>query len=294
MASDAFNTIRKILAANPLPLDVRGIRDALEATARPLVQGVRGEPVDADGVSCEMQTPEGVSGAPVVLYLHGGGYVGGSVASHRNLTSHLARASACTVLSVDYRRAPEAPHPAAVEDACTAFRWLVGRGHHPTRVAIAGDSAGGGLAVATQLRLRGASDPLPAASVLLSPWVDLRSTGESMRTRVARDPIVTPAAVAWLARLFLGAEGNPSDPLASPLEGDLAGLPPMLIHVGEDEVLLSDSERLAAKAEAAGVDVTLEVWPEMVHVWHAMAGLFEEADAAIRRVAEYLGSKLGR
>jgi acetyl esterase/lipase len=294
MASEAFETIRRILAATPLPLDVRGLRDALEATARPLIPGVRGERVDAGGVTCELQTPEGVSGARLVLYLHGGGYVAGSIASHRNLTSHLARASGCRVLSVDYRRAPEAPHPAPVEDACTAFRWLIGRGHDPARVAIAGDSAGGGLALATQLRLRDAGDPLPAASVLISPWVDLAGTGETMRTHVARDPIVTPAAIAWLAGVFLGTEGRVTDPLASPLAGDLRGLPPMLIHVGEDEVLLADSQRLAAKAAAAGVDVTLEAWPEMVHVWHAMAGLFEEADAAIRRVGEYLETKLGR
>jgi acetyl esterase/lipase len=294
MASDAFNTVRNILAARPLPLDVRGMRDALERTGRPLVAGVRGEPVDADGVACEMQTPEGAREECVVLYLHGGGYVGGSIASHRNLTSHLARASCCAVLSVDYRRAPETPHPAAVEDACTAFRWLVRAGHRPARLAIAGDSAGGGLALGTQLRLRDAGDPLPAASVLISPWVDLTCAGESMRTHVARDPVVTPAAIAWLAGLFLGSAGSTDDPLASPLAGDLAGLPPMLIHVGEDEVLLSDSERLAEKATAAGVDVTLEVWPEMVHVWHAMAGLFEEADAAIHGVAEFLRAKLGR
>src|SRR5262245_57311676 len=153
MASEAFYTIRKLLEATPLPLDVRGLRDTLEATARPLIPGVRGEPVDAGGGPCELQTPAGASGARrLVLYLHGGGYVAGSVASHRNLTSHMARASGCRVLSVDYRRAPEAPHPAAVEDACTAFRWLLGRGHDPARVAIAGDSAGGGLALATPLR----------------------------------------------------------------------------------------------------------------------------------------------
>src|SRR5262245_17326322 len=151
MASEAFETIRRVLAATPLPLDVRGLRDALEATARPLIPGVRGERVDAGGVPCELQTPEGATGGRLVLYLHGGGYVAGSIASHRNLTSHLARASGCRVLSVDYRRAPEAPHPAPVEDACTAFRWLIGRGHDPQRVAIAGDSAGGGLALATQL-----------------------------------------------------------------------------------------------------------------------------------------------
>jgi acetyl esterase/lipase len=294
MASEAFEAIRKTLFANPLPMDLRGMRVAMESFARPLVDGVHGEPVDADGVPCEMQTPAGASPGRIVLYLHGGGYVGGSIASHRNLTSHLARASGCAVLSAGYRLAPEHPHPAAVEDASTVFRWLIGKGHDPARLAIAGDSAGGGLTLATQLRLRDAGDPLPAASVLISPWVDLAATGETMRTLVARDPIVTPAHVAWLAGLFLGTAGRKDDPLASPLEGDPTGLPPMLIHVGGDEVLLSDSERLAAKARAAGVDVTLEVWPEMVHVWHGMAGLFPEADTAVRRVAEFLGARLAR
>jgi acetyl esterase/lipase len=293
MASEAFETIRQLLAANPMPTDVQGMREAMERMARPLVRGVRGEPIDANGVPCEMQIPEDASRRANVLYLHGGGYVGGSIASHRNLTSHLARRLGCAVLSVDYRRAPEHTHPAAVEDASTAYRWLLGRGFDPARLAIAGDSAGGGLAVATQLKLRAEGDPLPAASALLSPWVDLRGEGESMVTRAERDPIVTPAIVARMASLFLGFGGDPSDPLASPLQGDLSGLPPMLIHVGDDEVLLSDSERLAARAEAAGVDVTLEIWPEMVHVWHAMGGLFEEADAALQRVAEYLSPRLG-
>ncbi|MEZ5225515.1 MAG: alpha/beta hydrolase fold domain-containing protein [Acidimicrobiales bacterium] len=160
-------------------------------------------------------------------------------------------------------------------------------------VAIAGDSAGGGLTAATALALRDAGDDLPGAIVCISPWVDMEFTGESMTTRADADPMVSPGSIAPMAGMFLGEHGDPHDPLAAPLHADLAGLPPTLIHVGDAEVLLDDSTRLAAKAEAAGVDVTLEVWPEMVHVWHASAGYVPESDAAIGAIADFLRQRLG-
>ncbi|MDE0497305.1 MAG: alpha/beta hydrolase [Acidimicrobiaceae bacterium] len=293
MASDEFCRIRDIIAAQPIPASIEVRRAGMEAIAQPLPDGVVGEMLDANGVSCEMQTPDGASSDAIALYMHGGGYVAGSISSHRNLTGHLAKRLGCPVLSIDYRLAPEHPHPAPVEDSVAVYRWLLDRGSSADKIAIAGDSAGGGLAVSTLMKLRDLGLPLPAAAVSISPWVDMAGTGESMVTRADRDPMVTPDDLRRIAGLFLGADGDPADPYASPLEGDLSGLPPLLIHCGDDEVLLSDSERLAHKARASGVDVTLEVWPEMIHVWHFMAGFVAEADAGVARVAEYLGDRLG-
>ncbi|MDE0135506.1 MAG: alpha/beta hydrolase [Acidimicrobiaceae bacterium] len=293
MASDEFCRIRDIIAAQPIPASIEVRRAGMEAIAQPLPDGVVGEMLDANGVSCEMQTPDGARSDAIALYMHGGGYVAGSISSHRNLTGHLAKRLGCPVLSIDYRLAPEHPHPAPVEDSVAVYRWLLDRGSSADKIAIAGDSAGGGLAVSTLMKLRDLGLPLPAAAVSISPWVDMAGTGESMVTRADRDPMVTPDDLRRIAGLFLGADGDPADPYASPLEGDLSGLPPLLIHCGDDEVLLSDSERLAHKARASGVDVTLEVWPEMIHVWHFMAGFVAEADAGVARVAEYLGDRLG-
>ena len=293
MASEAFYKIRDIIASQAMPADIDAMRKGIELTARPLPAGVTGEMVDANGVSCELQTPDETTGDAIVQYVHGGGYVAGSIGSHRNLTGNLALQLGCPVLSVDYRLAPEHPHPAPVEDSVAAYRWLLDRGHSADKIAIAGDSAGGGLTMSTLMKLRDLGLPLPAAAVPISPWVDMSGTGESAVTRSDRDPMVTADDLTRIAGVFLGPDGDAADPYASPLEGDLSGLPPLLIHCGDDEVLLSDSERLAHKARTSGVDVTLEVWPEMIHVWHSMAGLFPEADQGVARVAEYLGERLG-
>lgn len=293
MASTKFERVREIIASQQMPADIDAMRRGIETTARPLPDGVRGEMVDANGVVCEMQIPDGAKNPCIVQYLHGGGYVAGSIASHRNLTGHLALQMGCAVLSVDYRLAPEHPHPAPVEDSVAVYRWLLDQGHSADQIAIAGDSAGGGLTMATLIKLRDLGLPLPAAAVPISPWADMAGNGESVVTRSDRDPMVNAADLGRLAGVFLGPDGDSTDPYASPLEGDLSGLPPLLIHCGDDEVLLSDSERLAHKARTSGVDVTLEVWPEMIHVWHSMAGLFPEADDGIARVAEYLSERLG-
>jgi monoterpene epsilon-lactone hydrolase len=294
MASERFEKLRAAIARNMkgAPSDPESMRKGMEMAAMPLPDGVTGEPVDAGGVPCEWQATAD-HGDGVVLYVHGGGYVAGSIASHRNLTGHLAKASGCRVLSVDYRLAPEHPHPAPVDDAVTAYRWLLDQGIDASNIAISGDSAGGGLTVATQLAIRDQGLPMPAASVPISPWVDMSASGESFQTRADLDPMVSHENIAGIAANFLGPDGDPDDPLASPLCGDLTGLPPMLIHVGDHEVLLSDSQALAAKAEAEGVDVTLEVWPEMIHVWHSLAGMCDEADEAIAKAAEFISSHVG-
>ena len=293
MPSEAYEKLRAAMARNAegAPHDPASMRKGMELTALPLPDGVTGELVDANGVTCEWQVPEG-AGTGVILYVHGGGYIAGSIASHRNVTGHLAKASGCRVLSVEYRLAPENPHPAAVEDALAAYQYLLDQEISPASIAISGDSAGGGLCVATQLAIKQTELPLPAASVPISPWADMSGAGESYITRADVDPIIQPEMMADMVRYFLGPDGDPSDPLASPIEGDLSDLPPMLIQVGDHEVLLSDSETLAARAQAAGVEVTLRAWPEMIHVWHVLAGMCDEADAAIAEAAGFITSHL--
>ncbi|MDG1197299.1 MAG: alpha/beta hydrolase [Actinomycetota bacterium] len=292
MASEAFHKIRDLVASKPIPTEIKANRAFLDAGARPLAKGVKGTLINASGVTAEMQIPEGAASDAVILYFHGGGYVGGSIASHRNLTGNLALASKCQLLSVEYRLAPENPHPAAVEDALNSYKWLLSEGYDPKKIAISGDSAGGGLAIAAQLKIRDEGLPLPVASAPISPWIDMGLSGDTMSSRQSRDPLIRLDLIREFKSQFLGPINNSNDPYASPLQADLSGLPPMLIHVGDDEMLLSDSERLAEKASAAGVSVTLEIWPEMIHVWHTFVGLFPEAQDGINRIAEFFSIHL--
>ncbi|MGK2914135.1 MAG: alpha/beta hydrolase [Porticoccaceae bacterium] len=248
------------------------------------------EAVDVDGIPAEWVSAPGVEQDRVLLYLHGGGYVIGSLDSHRGLVARLSKAANCRALALDYRLAPEHRYPAAVEDATKAYRWLLARGIAPGKLAIAGDSAGGGLTMATLVALRDAGDPLPAAAAPISPWVDLEGTGESLKTRLDVDPMVEPGGLFGMAKIYLG-DADPRQPTASPLYADMAGLPPLLIQVGDLETLLDDSTRLAARAQAAGVDVTLEVWPEMVHVWQLFAPMLPEGREAIVRIGAFLQEK---
>jgi monoterpene epsilon-lactone hydrolase len=294
VASEEFDKFLTLLRKAPVAehVDHRAMRTMLDTTGGRFPDGVVGTPIVAGGVPAEWIDPPGGSHDRVVLYLHGGGYVAGSIDSHRNLTGHLARAIGCRVLAVDYRLAPEHPHPAPVTDAVAAYRWLLDQGVDADRVVIAGDSAGGGLAVATLLMARDQGLPMPAAAVPISPMVDLEATGASMATRAAVDPMIGKNMALEIVALFLG-DGDRRDPYAAPLHGDLAGLPPLLIQVGDAEVLLDDSVRLAEAARAAGVEVTLEVWPEMVHVFQASAGFVPEADQAVARIADFCRQKLG-
>lgn len=294
MASEKFEKYLTLLRKQPQPetVNVAAMRAMQDKVGGKFPAGVTGTPVTAGGVPAEWIADEGAAADRALLYLHGGGYVAGSIDSHRNLTGHLAKALGIRVLALNYRLAPEHPHPAPVQDSVSAYRWLLTEGFRPEHLMIAGDSAGGGLTMATLLALRDAGDPLPATAVGISPWVDLEMTGESMETRAAADPMISRNQIGQIGAYFLGG-GDPRDPLAAPLHGDLTGLPPLLIQVGDAEVLLDDSTRFAAKAEKAGVDVTLEVWPEMVHVWHASAGFVPEADQAIARLAEFARPHLG-
>ncbi len=227
----------------------------------------------------------------VVLYLHGGGYVLGSPRSHRHLAAAVAAAAGAAALLLDYRLAPEHPFPAAVNDALAAYRWLLTTGYAPARLAVAGDSAGGGLTIATLLSLRDAGLSLPAAGVCISPWVDLTCGGASYATKADVDPIVKLAGIDEMAKTYLGGV-DPRTPLASPLYAELRGLPPLLIQVGSDEILLDDAVQLAERARAAGVDAMLEVWDRMVHVWHWFLPMLDDAPAAIERIGRFLRARL--
>lgn len=226
-----------------------------------------------------------------ILYLHGGGYTTGSARSHATLAAHLGKATQAQAYALDYRLAPEHPFPAAVTDAVDAWRALMELGFEPQRCAIIGDSAGGGLAVATAVAARDVGLPQPAALVALSPWANLAQEGFSYEECAARDPIVSKIGLDANARAYL-AGTDAKTPLASPIFADLAGLAPLLIHVGTDEVLLADAEALKTAAREAGVDATLEVWSDVVHVWHFLHPLLDEAREAIDEVGGWLRRRM--
>ncbi|MBU6241905.1 MAG: alpha/beta hydrolase [Acidobacteria bacterium] len=278
--------------AAPTLADMRAGADAVMETVGTMPDGVSIEPEDVDGLSALWCRPEGARPDAVVLYFHGGGYVLQSATSHRKLTSHLAARSGCNVLSVNYRLAPEHPHPAAVDDALKAFKWLQTKGFAPGKIAVAGDSAGGGLALAMMLAAKRDGVAQPAGAVLFSPWVDLVGTGESMDSKAGVDLMVQRHALQLMASMFL-AGASVDDPLAAPLHADLAGLAPLYIQVGGDETLLDDSTRIAAKAAHAGVSVRLDVFPEMQHVFQAAVGMIPEATDAVAHAGWWLSEILG-
>jgi monoterpene epsilon-lactone hydrolase len=223
----------------------------------------------------------------VILFFHGGGYVSGSVAIHKLLCVSLARATGMRMLLPEYRLAPENPFPAALEDALSAYRWLLAQGFKPAEIIIAGDSAGGGLALATTLALRDAGEVLPVAVVCLSPWADLTLTGESYRTKAKADPILSTKKLHHWASSYTD-ENNLSNPLVSPVYADFHDFPPLLIQVGSEEIMLDDALRVAEKAKAAGVGVTLKVWLGMWHVWHATGTWLPESREALAEIGQFV------
>lgn len=280
--------------ANPeMPLDeMRRMFDAWgDITGEP--GGVDYTEADAGGIPVLWAAPKGCAADRVILCAHGGGYVVGSMYTHRKAYAHVAKAAGCRALVVDYRRAPEHIHPGPVNDMAAAYKWLLDQGVQPNHIALIGDSAGGGLAVTTILRARELGLPLPAATMPLSPWLDMEATGETFTTNADKDLLVARETIEMMAGTFLGEGGNRRDPLANPLYADLKGLPPVYIQTGADETLLDDSRRLAERAHAAGVDVTLDIVPEMQHVFQFLAGNAPEADAAIARLAQWVCPKLG-
>ncbi len=248
--------------------------------------------VNAGGVTAEWITADGASDSRVVLYFHGGGYIIGSPRTHRPMLAHLSRDSGARVLSLDYRLAPEHPFPAPVEDAVASYRWLLQEGFDPARIALGGDSAGGGLTVAALVQIRYLGLPVPAAGVCVSPWVDMEGLGESMETRAEADPMIVREGLLLSAKTYLGG-ADPRAPLAAPLYADLRGLPPLLIQVGDAEVLLDDSTRLAGVAREAGVKVQMDVWDDMIHVWPLFAPILPEGKQAIAQAGEFIKKHTG-
>lgn len=294
MAGPEITKLKKILrekAAPPgaeIPLEV--LRKGMEKVAFKAADDIQAENVTVAGRPAEWVRAPGVQAGRAILYLHGGGYVMGSLNTHRSLAGEISRAAQAAVLLVDYRLAPEAPFPAAVEDGVAAYRWLLDQGFKAQQLAVAGDSAGGGLALATLVSARDQGLPMPKAAVPISPWSDLTCSNDSYKTRAEADPMITPGGINRMAGLY--AKGDEvKHPYASPNFASLKALPPLLIHVGRDEVLLDDSIKLHEKAKAEGVDSTLEIWDDMIHVWHAFHPMLPEAKQGIARVGEFLREK---
>lgn len=270
--------------------DPRG--GGISQLARRRRRGVTITPVVAGDSPAAWLTPAGARSDAVVYYLHGGGYTFGSMTTYRDLLERLTRQSHTRALWLDYRLAPECPFPAAVEDALAGYRWLLAQGVQPERIVIAGESAGGGLALATMLAARDAGVPLPAGAALASPWTDLTGRSATAITRADVDPMLVGAHIAHGGQRYL-AGADPHNPLASPLFADLRGLPPLLIHVGDCEVLLDDSRKLAERARQAGVAVTLRVWDGMFHAFPIFTFL-PEAREAVDEMAEFVSERVGR
>jgi acetyl esterase/lipase len=241
----------------------------------------------AIGVSAEWTWTEAADPARVVLYLHGGGYVFGSILSHRHLVAEIGRASGSRTLAIDYRLSPENPFPAAVDDALASYRFLLEEGFEPRHIAFAGDSAGGGLVVSTLVAIKEAGLPQPACGWVISPWVDMEASGETFVSRADADPMVKREIIVNFAQAYLNG-ADPRSPFASPIYADLRGIAPLLIHVGASEVLLDDSLKLARTAGAADVSVRLEIWPEMVHIWHAFHRILGDGRKAVQAGAKFL------
>lgn len=253
--------------------------------------GVAVEPCEVRGLNAEWLMPKNAADGKLLLYLHGGAYIMGSCNTHRELASHIASTTGVRILLPEYRLAPEHPFPAAIDDAVGIYRALIADGYAAKDIVIAGDSAGGGLTMATLLSLRDARDPLPAAACLLSPWLDLSATGESMTTRADRDPWFKPNDMPIVTSYYC-EESQLRHALASPVFADLSELPPLYIQVGEDEILLSDSTRCAESVEATGGNVELEIWPGMWHVFQVFVHRMPESRDAIRKIGEFIRREL--
>ncbi len=295
MPSEAYKNILELLESMPdtsgTTFEERRADFEQQVAILPAAESVSCEPVSAGDIPAEWIVPAGAPEGDILLYLHGGGYCIGSTNTHRSMVSHIARAAKTKTLLIDYRLAPENPFPAAVEDSTAAYKWLLSQGIAAGDIIIAGDSAGGGLAVATLVSLKEEEIPLPTAAVLISPWVDLAITGDSIASKADIDPMVTRDGLTEMAEAYLG-DTDPRAPLASPLYAGIEGLPPMLIQVGTAEILFDDAIRMADRAGKAGVDVNLNAAEDMCHVWHFFSSLLPEALAAIDEVAQFMRKHL--
>ena len=269
MAQSEIEAIRALLSAKPRPVGWVERRQRLDEVGSvwPAAADVKLEPVDLGGVPGEWSSVAGSDASRVLMFFHGGGYCSGSIRSHRRLVTEAGRSAGIRTLAVGYRLAPEHPFPAAMEDALTAWHFLRQQGIAARHIALGGDSAGGGLTLVLNNRLRDADEELPGCMWLVSPWTDLTMSGSTLLTKDDVDPIIHKGYLGELADAYVPPGMDRKDPRVSPLYADLKGLPPMLVQVGSAETLLEDATRFAAAAGAADVSVTLEIWPHMIHAW---------------------------
>jgi monoterpene epsilon-lactone hydrolase len=290
MNSGEIDAIRALLSSKPRPVGWVQRRKRLDEVGSiwPMAEDVSLDSVDLDGVPGEWSIAPGSDTTRVLMFFHGGGYCSGSILSHRRMATEAGRAAGIRTLAVGYRLAPEHPFPAALDDALTAWRCVRNQGIAARRVAIGGDSAGGGLTLALIKRLLDAGEEIPSCAWLVSPWTDLTMSGETLTTKDAIDPIIHKSYLGELADAYLPAGTDREDPQVSPLYADLKGLPPTLIQVGSAETLLADATRLAAAAGAADVPVTLEIWPHMIHAWHLWNAHLEPGRRALANAGSFI------
>jgi epsilon-lactone hydrolase len=295
MADGEINEIRALLASKPRPVGWAQRRSRIDevGAAWPVAQDIRSTPVEFDGISAEWSLAPGADASRVILFFHGGGYCSGSILSHRRMVTEAGRVSTARTLAVAYRLAPEHPFPAAYEDALAAWRYLRAQGIEARRIAVGGDSAGGGLSLALALRLRDLGEPLPGCLWLCSPWSDLTMSGETLTTKDQQDPLIHKSYLDELAAAYAPPGVDRRDPRVSPLFADLRGLPAMLVQVGSDETLLADSTRLAAEAGAADVRVTLDVWPKMIHAWMMWNARLSDGRRALAQAGRFIRTHTG-
>ena len=289
-ASDAAELARllKAIEADAWPDDFVEARSFYDAWGTPVAPDIAVSDCEHGGVPGYLHTPPGADTSRIGIWLHGGGYVFGSQRSHGAMVAEAARAAGIPILHPQYRRAPEHPYPAALDDAVAVYAAVLGSGFSADRVVLIGDSAGGGLVFTTLLAARDRGLPMPRAVACISPWTDLACTGETFRTLADDDPMVSTSVTRAVAAAYLGSGTAAESPYVSPLYGDVSGFPETLIQVGERELLRSDAERMAAKLAAADTPVTLEVWPGMVHVWHLHHTRLATGRAALARLGAFL------
>jgi epsilon-lactone hydrolase len=290
-----IDAVRALLSAKPRPVGWAERRERIEEVGSlwPVADDIELTPADIGGLSAEWSIAPRSDTARALLFFHGGGYCSGSVLSHRRMVTEAGRAARSRTLAVEYRLAPENKFPAAYNDALAAWRFLRSQGYAADRIALGGDSAGGGLAIALVNRLRDFGEDLPACAWLASPWTDLAMTGETLVTKDAVDPLIHKSYLEELAVAYLPNGMDRRDPRISPLYSNLRGFPPVLVQVGSDETLLSDAVRFAAAAGAAAVSVTLEIWPHMIHAWPMWNARLTDGRAALSRAGAFIAERLG-
>jgi len=288
MASAVLESIIAAKRANPYSAKktVAELRAESAGRAEPMPDGATQSAVDANGVSAEWVEAPGAASDRVFLFIHGGGYYRGSIAATRATAARISAATGARVLSTSYRLAPEHPFPAAIDDVHCAYRWLMSENVDPAKLMVGGISAGGGLTLALLLKLKDAGDLLPAGAIPMSAWTDMTQSANTMHSKADEDPSISKPYLDRMSGYYLNG-ADPKTPLASPLFGDLSGLPPLLVQVGTAETLLDDSRLFAERATSAGVDVDYQPWDDMIHGWHGSAGTLPEAQAAIDSIGTF-------